>query len=782
MQFSVKDLNLNIDHTTGTVEFQSSAFENAAFLSRNAVRCHSSGKTMNLLSPPWSIGHVDMHQKQSTPHGNLIGSSFEIKTNLPGVNVILRLKLSPDNAMGFIQLEIKNEGATPISIERLTTLDILPGDLHLGDAEIAEPAIYSNGWQSWSTTGAYGLGDKQRSSILGPFQNPMVINPGTPKPKGGNHFTSDMFTVIGDRNSRVGLLAGFLSQKRQFGSLEARFDPAPSLKMWANGDHALVKPGSQVQTDWAVFHFIDLDMPEPLQEYLKAVAQAHDIHIHRKSPLGWCSWYHFYENITQEAIQSNLDSVVSLSSELPLSLLQIDDGFETVAGDWFDFDQGFPKGLQPLVQNIKEAGLTPGLWLAPYIVHPKSALVKDHPDWLLRNKHGRPVYAGFVWNTFTYALDLTNPHALEYTCSVIRTAVEQWGFEYLKLDFLYAAALDGKYQDPTQTRAQVLRKGLNALREAAGPEITMLACGCPLGSALGLFEAMRIGADVSGYWEPHFPPVSPLLRKEPHMPSARNALQNILSRAPLHHHWWINDPDCLLVRPDTDLTLPEVQTLATAIGMTGGSLLLSDNLPALTKERLRLAQVLIPLIEQRAWVLDWFDAQTPSHLRVNLSGPTGDWYLLALFNWDDNPSPLRFTPQAFKLPQEQTWWLHEFWTGAIGQMSETKPFTCSDVPAHGVRVLAARQYQADQPTYLGSDLHLSQGLEISDWRVGDHEVLLRFDLGRQASGKIDLYLPGQPEGAWFHGQPALVHDQGSGIYTLNIEDVDGAELRIKRPV
>ena len=782
MRFSVKDLNLIIDHETGTVKFQSLAFENAAFISRIAARCHSSGNAMNLLSPPWSIGHVDMYQKQSSPNGNLIGASFEIKTKLPGVDVILRLKLSPDTAMGFIQLEINNDGDTPLSIEHLTILDILPGNLHLGGAEVAEPAFYSNGWQSWSTTGTYGLGDKQRASNLGPFQNPMVINPGTPKPKGRDHFTSDMFAVIGDRNSRVGLLAGYLSQKRQFGSLEARFDLAPSLKMWANGDHALVKPSSQTQTDWAVFHFIDLDNLEPLQEYIEAVAQAHNIPAHQNSPIGWCSWYHFYENITQEAIQSNLDSIVSLSSELPLSLLQIDDGFETVAGDWFDFDPGFPNGLKSLVDNTKAAGLTPGLWLAPYIVHPKAALVKNHPDWLLRNKQGKPVNAGFVWNIFTNALDLTNPDALEYSCNVIRTAVEEWGFEYLKLDFLYAAALDGKYQDPTQTRAQVLRKGLSALREAAGPEITMLACGCPLGSALGIFEAMRIGADVSGYWEPHFPPVSPLLRKEPHMPSVRNAMQNILTRAPLHRKWWINDPDCLLVRPDTNLTLAEVQTLATAIGLTGGSLLLSDDLPALTKERLRLAQVLIPLIEQRALVLDWFDSQMPSHLRVNLSGPTGDWYLLALFNWEDQPGPLKFSPQDFKLPQNQKWWLREFWTGSIGQMSGEKPFTCSDVPSHGVRVMAARQYHVNQPTYLGGDLHLSQGIEISDWIIEDQEIQVRFDLGRQTSGKIELCLPWPPGNAWFHEKPAMLHDRGFGIYTLNIEDVDGAELRIKRYV
>jgi len=87
--------------------------------------------------------------------------------------------------------------------------------------------------------------------------------------------------------------------------------------MWANGDLAIVRPGSQMRTDWAVFQFIDLNTLEPLQEYLKAVAQAHDIHTHRKSPLGWCSWYHFYEDITHEVLQSNLDAVIKQSSYLP---------------------------------------------------------------------------------------------------------------------------------------------------------------------------------------------------------------------------------------------------------------------------------------------------------------------------------------------------------------------------------------------------------------------------------------------------------------------------------
>jgi len=170
---------------------------------------------------------------------------------------------------------------------------------------------------------------------------------------------------------------------------------------------------------------------------------------------------------------------------------------------------------------------------------------------------------------------------------VVDTAVHDWEFPYLKLNFLYAAALQGKYCDDTKTRAQVLRTGMEAIRNAAGKETTLLGCGAPLGSMLGLVDIMRIGADVSGHWTPTYFNIRFPFRKEPHMPSAENSVHNIINRSFLHKRWWVNDPDCLLVREESSLTLEEVQTLATVIALTGGSILLSDNMELYRKIDLR---------------------------------------------------------------------------------------------------------------------------------------------------------------------------------------------------
>ena len=182
---------------------------------------------------------------------------------------------------------------------------------------------------------------------------------------------------------------------------------------------------------------------------------------------------------------------------------------------------------------------------------------------------------------------------------MIDAAVHRWGFSYLKLDFLYAAALPGIRSDPTRTRAQVLFAGLTALRQAAGEETFLLGCACPLGPAIGLVDAMRIGADTARRWKPSFHRIETFFSAEPNLPAARNACHNALTRSALHRRWWVNDPDCLLARPNTELTLDEFQTIATIIALTGGSLLLSDHLPDLPPERLRRVAALLPLIGKR---------------------------------------------------------------------------------------------------------------------------------------------------------------------------------------
>ncbi|MCJ7625539.1 MAG: alpha-galactosidase, partial [Anaerolineaceae bacterium] len=488
-------------------------------------------------------------------------------------------------------------------------------------------AFYSNGWHSWSYSAAYGTKEFPRKPLLRFIPNAACTNPGTSYPNEPGHYGSDFYGILGDRKARTALLVGFLSQKAHFGSIEAWTGTDPGLHLWADGDGARLDPGRSMETDWAVIQTFDIDQPDPLAPFLECVAIENDILVNNVIHVGWCSWYQYFTKVSSESVEDNLKAIVDLQPELPLNLVQIDDGFQSNGGDWFDFSRDFPDGLASLAGKIRDAGLQPGLWLAPFIASRGSKLIREHPEYILKNAAGCMVNAGIISNEFSVSLDISHPGALEYTSNVIHHAAHQWGFAYLKLDFLYAGALLGNHYDPTRTRAQILRQGLEALRSAAGVDTYLLGCGVPLGSALGLFESMRISPDVNIAWKPKLFGMSAFIKNDKQLPSVFNALHNTLTRSAFHKRWWINDPDCLLIRPETDLTLSEVQTAATVIGLSGGSLLLSDNLPALPPERLRIAKILLPIIGKRPEILDWFDKETPQYIRLDLSGAVGEWSL-----------------------------------------------------------------------------------------------------------------------------------------------------------
>lgn len=224
------------------------------------------------------------------------------------------------------------------------------------------------------------------------------------------------------------------------------------------------------------------------------------------------------------------------------------------------------------------------------------------------------------------------------------------------------------------------------------------------------------------------------------MPCARNAIQNITTRAPMDPHWWVNDPDCLLVRADSKLTLAEVQSLASAISLSGGAILLSDDMSKLDEDRLRLAQSLMPVLPPAPQVPDLFQKTMPAKLRQTLQTPAGTRHILALFNWADKPRDLTLEPRAFGL-EAGPWLMREFWTGEWSEIDSD--YAIKSVPAHGVRLVALCPRQ--DVSYLGSALHLSQGIELQSWHVDERMLTFELDLGREAEGNVYLFCRATPK-------------------------------------
>ena len=231
---------------------------------------------------------------------------------------------------------------------------------------------------------------------------------------------------------------------------------------------------------------------EVFQKYATLLAEKFGKTRYEKPPRVWCSWYSLYKWINEPIILNTLKSL----GDLPFDVFQLDDGWQITHGDW-EPTRKFPSGMTELASRIAATGRTPGLWLAPFMVTKLSSVYREHPDWLLRDENGRLVPIGITWEGVPYALDVSHPEVLEWVDKLIRK-VRGWGYNYLKLDFLYAGALPGKrFKDVPREAAY--RNALEVIREAAG-DAYILACGAPILPSIGLCDGLRVGPDVSPFW------------------------------------------------------------------------------------------------------------------------------------------------------------------------------------------------------------------------------------------------------------------------------------------
>ena len=290
---------------------------------------------------------------------------------------------------------------------------------------------------------------------------------------------------------------------------------------------------------------------------------------------GYTSWYNLYENISEESIENDLAGFKG-SKKLP-DVFQIDDGYENAVGDWLVQNERFPHGMKRAADAIRAAGMLPGIWLAPFAAEKKSILVKEHPDWLLRDENGEPQPGGCNWSGF-YGLDIYNPEVRAYLKEVFDTVVRDWGYRLLKLDFLYACCLIPRRD---KTRAQVMYDGMRLLRELAGDAL-ILGCGVPLAPAFGMVDYCRIGCDMSLNWLGDLQ-LRPFHRE---VPSTRNTILNTVFRRHLDGRAFRNDPDVFLLRNDNiSLTPKERELLATVNALFGGVLFTSDNVGGYDEEK-----------------------------------------------------------------------------------------------------------------------------------------------------------------------------------------------------
>lgn len=556
----------------------------------------------------------------------------------------LRLELRAEAAGDAVVLRptLEHAGDALLRLVAIAPLAVTaPGALRVGD-DVARWSFYRNGYQSWSGTRAYGVAERDADPWFR-FLRDSQTDAAHPASGRRGVFRSDLVSVIAARGGGAALGLGFVEAAAFFSAIEldAARGSFHRLAAVIDGDERPLRPGDRLTLPplWLAAGDDGWDL---LERWAAACGAAMRARIPARTPIGWCSWYYYFTRVREADVVDNLESLHRLRDQVRCDYVQVDDGYQRAIGDWLEPNEKFPHGMRWLAQRIRGAGFDAGIWLAPFLARPESRLMRSRPEWFVRTPRGG-LRAG-CWNPMwslgrpAYVLDTTRTDVLEWLRELARTIVHQWGYRLLKLDFLYAAALPGVRADRDATRAESLRRGLEAIREGAGPDAFLLGCGCPLGPAVGIVDGMRIGADVAPFWSNW---ISRLLNRGRHGVATEHAVRNIMTRAFMHRRLWLNDPDCLMVRArETRLTPAEVQSLATAIALTDGMFVLSDRLDALPPERLAWVQRMLPLVGGEARVEDLFEHGLPERLRAAYGGGAE---AVGLFNFARRTGERRLT-------------------------------------------------------------------------------------------------------------------------------------------
>lgn len=645
---------------------------------------------------------------------------------------LLRLEMTAEMlpAGGAIAIRLSLEALSPEKV-RLHRVDFV--EVGRGLSLVEEPRgvrLFQSGYQSWTPTASVPADERQRYPLIRSFS---LMNHDVDATPWGRRdgLLSSLVTVISPEKGGEGLLVGFTAQRVGAGSLFLKNRRGHELSAHLDYGRRHLEPGEVLEVEPLL-----LAWGEPnrlLEAFARQFAQDMALPGHPPpSPVGWCSWYEFYDGVTARDVRRNLDFLAE-NRHLPVQVFQIDDGYQKTVGDWLTFHPDFPDGLAPLAQEIRRRGFTAGLWLAPFFATRRSELFQEHRDWFLRDPRGRFVFCGYnpVWRSRLVALDLTHPEVLDWLASLFQELVDM-GFDYFKLDFLFAGMREGRFARPGVSRVEAYRGALARIREVVGPHRFLLGCGAPLGPSAGFFDGMRVSEDVKEEWRN---PLWALAGRGAGMPSAWGCLRNNMTRWFLHGTWWFDDPDCLLVRDhDTRLDEHEVRTLVTVLGMNGGMLFLSDDLPRLSPDRLDLAAAVLPPPQKTGRPRDVMETGFPRTFELEGEGRR-------LVAWVNEAA----TVQTRSLGEEaEDQLVFDFWKGRLLQVDPVQQ--ALGVPSHGTVALLLTP-RPREPTLVGTTLHLTA---LLDGRIRD-----RYDAARQvllvegegtARGRGELWVAWTGEG------------------------------------
>ena len=454
----------------------------------------------------------------------------------------------------FSVITVNDESGVKLTLIPSRPITLISASLEFWHEYEKNEKFFVNGYQSWTTSGEMSAEDIYRGMTplagVTKYTKDMAITSGDyaftryePRPGFFHSFTytylrrGDEFELFGSLSERNGYTVFYSDMEKHIFSVEKDVE------------------GLTISEPYEMFDIVRFvgGYDEVFDKYFAAMSLPAKKHIDRLT--GYTSWYNYFQKIDENIILRDLKGLSRARESV--NIFQIDDGYEPFVGDWLDYNgKDFPNGMKTIADAVHREGYLAGIWLAPFNVQRgKSRILKEHPDWLIRNPDGKPQLGCVAWGG-AYTLDIYNSEVREHLKKVFDTVLNDWGYDMVKLDFLYSQCRTPR---DNKTRGTIMCEAMDFLRECVGDKL-ILGCGVPLGPAFGVVDAYRISCDVDlSYGGKFYNSMS--IHNE--LPSAQNAINNSMFRRHLNGRAFLNDPDVFFLR-DHNLTFTWEQKLLLA--------------------------------------------------------------------------------------------------------------------------------------------------------------------------------------------------------------------------
>lgn len=443
----------------------------------------SGGKSISDFALDFSKARI------TAPSGRLgaAGKRIEIpgaSPSFPGIEKTLAIE-AYDQLPGllFASSSYKNSGSTDIPFDRVIT------QRHILNASSSDPkAAPFSMWSFHGSSEAWGKDDVMHIDAKFNRENPMqvVMHKDENQTGGGIPVVAFWTGSVGEAIGHAETVPLRLSLP-----VNTRADQRVNAEVVLDADTRL-QPGQAYTTPLTFVSVFHGDFYEPLNVYskmlqVKGVSLAHPTEADYQA--NWCGWGYEMDFTPKQML-----GTIPKLKELGLKWATLDAGWFKSRGDWEPRTDTFPDdSLQKVVKAYHDAGIRITLWWIPIVVedgHGKDILnhrpyqlsnvVKEHPDWLILDKEGKPARATADLGALCPAV----PEVQQYYKHLTERFIRDWDFDGHKLDFSYTvpACYNPKHHhkspnDSIEAVGQIYKIILDTTR-ALKPDSVTQACPC----------------------------------------------------------------------------------------------------------------------------------------------------------------------------------------------------------------------------------------------------------------------------------------------------------------